>query len=52
LRGRKTLFNPVQYDYDTTSNRALKSREISREDTGIFTHMWHQASFLGVNSQN
>jgi len=32
-------------------NRALKSREISRENTGIFTHMWHQRSLglLGVN---
>jgi len=31
------------------SNRALKSREISRENTGIFAHMWHQHSLLGVN---
>jgi len=30
-------------------NRALKSREISRENTGIFAHMWHQRSLLGVN---
>jgi len=29
--------------------RALKSREISRENTGIFAHMWHQRSLLGVN---
>ena len=31
------------------ANRALKSREISRENTGIFAHMWHQRSLLGVN---
>jgi len=30
-------------------HRALKSREISRENTGIFAHMWHQLSLLGVN---
>jgi len=30
-------------------DRALKSREISRENTGIFAHMWHQRSLLGVN---
>jgi len=29
--------------------RALKSREISHENTGIFAHMWHQRSLLGVN---
>ena len=29
--------------------RALKSREISRENTGIFAHMWHQRSLLRVN---
>jgi len=28
--------------------RALKSREISRENTGIFAHMWHQRSLLRV----
>jgi len=31
------------------ANRALKSREISRENTGIFAHMWHQCSLRGVN---
>jgi len=31
------------------ANRALKSREISCENTGIFAHMWHQRSLLGVN---
>jgi len=31
------------------ANRALKSREISRENTGIFAQMWHQHSLLGVN---
>jgi len=30
-------------------NRALKAREISREITGIFAHMWHHRSLLGVN---
>jgi len=34
---------------DNTNNRALKSREISRENTGIFAHMWHQRSLLGAN---
>jgi len=32
--------------------RALKSREISRENTGIFAHMWHQRterSLFGMN---
>jgi len=29
--------------------RALKSRETSRENTGIFAHMWHQCSLRGVN---
>jgi len=29
--------------------RALESREISLENTGIFAHMWHQRSLLGVN---
>jgi len=29
--------------------RALKSREISRENTAIFAHMWHQHSLLGLN---
>ena len=31
------------------SHRALKSREISRVNTGIFAHMWHQRSLLGMN---
>jgi len=30
-------------------DRALKSREIFSENTGIFAHMWHQRSLLGVN---
>jgi len=29
--------------------RALKSREISHENTGIFANMWHQRGLLGVN---
>jgi len=34
---------------DLGVNRALKSREISRKNTGILAHMWHQPSLLGVN---
>ena len=40
-----------EYSYFSTGcrHRFPKSREISRENNGIFAHMWHQRSLLGVN---
>jgi len=43
--GKASRFSGIKVVQD----RALKSREISHENTGIFAHMWHQCSLLGVN---
>jgi len=46
--GKHVAAKEQQY-HQCRNYRAPKSREISRENTAIFAHMWHQHSLLGVN---